>query len=226
MKRRLAGGRWRRRHGCGATIDLVSALSSCRGTSSPRLTRPFLQYCRFGRQGQANRCGLQTTWYRPRACSHQACIYLGRYPGCGDPPARGGDVQYDVAPEPRSGSCQCGGRRIPHLPFVGRIHDWYKKSSGSDFSVDEDPGVRSVREIYSYYKNSGMKTIVMGASFRSTAQIEALAGCDRLTISPAPLDELSAADGKLDRVLSPDIQSRAALHQPEDTICHWFVGED
>lgn len=88
-------------------------------------------------------------------------------------------------------------------PFVGRIFDSYKKTAGSDFVAQDDPGVRSVREIYRYYKSRGITTIVMGASFRNIGQIEALAGCDRLTIAPALLEQLSADDGKLERALEP-----------------------
>ena len=77
-------------------------------------------------------------------------------------------------------------------PFVGRILDWYKaKDPNKDFSGANDPGVQSVTKIYNYYKQSGYDTIVMGASFRNTGEIRELAGCDRLTISPQLLDELS-----------------------------------
>ncbi|KAF8125749.1 hypothetical protein EV363DRAFT_1269386 [Boletus edulis] len=75
-------------------------------------------------------------------------------------------------------------------PFVGRILDWYKKSTGKNYEGDEDPGVRSVKQIFNYYKQHGYKTIVMGASFRNTGEIKALAGVDFLTISPALLEEL------------------------------------
>ncbi len=94
-------------------------------------------------------------------------------------------------------------------PFVGRILDWYKKSTGKDFTPEEDPGVVSVRDIYNYYKANDIKTIVMGASFRSAGEIEALAGCDRLTIAPNLLDELSNDQGKLERKLSPDMTKPA-----------------
>jgi transaldolase len=90
-------------------------------------------------------------------------------------------------------------------PFVGRILDWYKKSTGKDYTPEEDPGVLSVREIYNYYKANDIKTIVMGASFRSAGEIEALAGCDRLTIAPNLLDELAKDEGKLERKLSPEV---------------------
>ncbi|KIJ17582.1 transaldolase [Paxillus involutus ATCC 200175] len=75
-------------------------------------------------------------------------------------------------------------------PFVGRILDWYKKSTGKSYQGDEDPGVISVKKIFNYYKQHGYKTIVMGASFRNTGEIKALAGVDFLTISPGLLDEL------------------------------------
>ena len=89
-------------------------------------------------------------------------------------------------------------------PFVGRIYDWYVKSTGKTYTPEEDPGVLSVRGIYNYYKAHDIPTVVMGASFRSTGQIEALAGCDRLTIAPNLLEELAASDGPVERKLSPD----------------------
>jgi transaldolase len=89
-------------------------------------------------------------------------------------------------------------------PFVGRILDWHVKAGGGPYSGGTDPGVLSVRQIYAYYKAHGIETVVMGASFRNTGEIEALAGCDRLTISPALLDELAADGGDLPRKLSPD----------------------
>ena len=91
-------------------------------------------------------------------------------------------------------------------PFVGRILDWYKQSDGlKDFAPEEDPGVRSVRRIYNYYKQNNYPTVVMGASFRNTSEIAELAGCDRLTISPALLQELDADYGKLQRKLDPSM---------------------
>lgn len=90
-------------------------------------------------------------------------------------------------------------------PFVGRITDWFKKAEGVEgYAPDEDPGVKSVREIYAHYKSSGIETIVMGASFRNTGQIKALAGCDRLTISPGLLDALAQEEGTLEQVLKAD----------------------
>ena len=88
-------------------------------------------------------------------------------------------------------------------PFVGRIQDWHVKRGLVIGHIDEDPGVRSVREIFQTLKARGLDTIVMGASFRNSAQIEALAGCDRLTISPTLLGELDLDDGELPRQLDP-----------------------
>jgi transaldolase len=87
-------------------------------------------------------------------------------------------------------------------PFVGRILDWHVKAGGGPYTGETDPGVLSVRRIYAYYKKHGIGTVVMGASFRNAGEIEALAGCDQLTISPALLDELAAAQGELPRKLS------------------------
>lgn len=89
-------------------------------------------------------------------------------------------------------------------PFVGRILDWHVKNDGHTFTPEEDPGVLSVRRIYGAYKASGIKTVVMAASFRSPGEIEALAGCDRMTIAPQLLGELEKDQGTLARKLSPD----------------------
>ncbi|HEY4248368.1 MAG TPA: transaldolase [Lacunisphaera sp.] len=88
-------------------------------------------------------------------------------------------------------------------PFVGRILDWYKKSTGKDYAPTEDPGVISVAQIYTYYKKFGHATEVMGASFRNKGEITELAGCDLLTISPALLGELKASTDPLPRKLEP-----------------------
>ena len=88
-------------------------------------------------------------------------------------------------------------------PFVGRILDWYVANGQAPANIDEDPGVVFVRGVYAEFKKRGSATVVMGASFRSTAQIEALAGCDRLTISPDLLEKLDADHGELPRKLSP-----------------------
>ena len=88
-------------------------------------------------------------------------------------------------------------------PFVGRILDWYKKSTGRDsYPGAEDPGVISVTQIFNYYKTYGYKTEVMGASFRNMEEIVELAGCDLLTISPALLDQLRSSEGVLERKLN------------------------
>lgn len=96
-------------------------------------------------------------------------------------------------------------------PFVGRILDWHKKHEGKTYTAETDPGVRSVRQIYAYYKAYDIKTVVMGASFRSTGEIEALAGCDRLTISPDLLKQLAEDQGELTRKLDPQ---KAAAQAP------------
>lgn len=91
-------------------------------------------------------------------------------------------------------------------PFVGRIYDWYQQHQPqSSYEAESDPGVVSVRDIYRYYKAHRYPTVIMGASFRKTEQVLALAGCDRLTISPALLSELAAQDGEVVRKLSPDV---------------------
>jgi transaldolase len=86
-------------------------------------------------------------------------------------------------------------------PFVGRILDWYKKDTGKDYQGADDPGVQSVTKIYNYFKKFDYKTVVMGASFRNIGEIEELAGCDLLTISPTLLHELEAKQGDLPRKL-------------------------
>ena len=105
-------------------------------------------------------------------------------------------------------------------PFVGRILDWHVKAGGGPYTPDTDPGVQSVRSIYAYYKAHGIETVVMGASFRNAGEIEALAGCDRLTISPALLDELAAARGPLPRRLDAAAAGEAPqrLHLDEKTF--------
>ncbi|MBP6677917.1 MAG: transaldolase [Paracoccus sp.] len=112
-------------------------------------------------------------------------------------------------------------------PFVGRITDWYKKAEGRDsYAPDEDPGVKSVRGIYDYYKSNGIRTVVMGASFRNTDQIKALAGCDNLTISPKLLDDLGNDMGKLPRVLSPDNASGVARVTMDEASFRWQMNAD
>jgi len=95
-------------------------------------------------------------------------------------------------------------------PFVGRILDWHVKAGGKTFTAETDPGVLSVKQIYAYYKANGINTVVMGASFRNLGEIEALAGCDRLTISPQLLDELAKDSGVLERQLDPSAAAKSA----------------
>jgi transaldolase len=94
-------------------------------------------------------------------------------------------------------------------PFVGRIYDWYKKSTGIDYVGAEDPGVQSVKRIYNYYRKFGYDTEVMGASFRNTGQILELAGCDLLTISPDLLQALADSNAPVERKLSEDASANA-----------------
>lgn len=110
-------------------------------------------------------------------------------------------------------------------PFVGRIYDWYKKAEGRDYVGAEDPGVRSVTRIYDYYKANGYSTVVMGASFRNLGQIEALAGCDRLTISPELLQKLSEDESPLQRQLQPGAagEPRQVL---DESAFRWALNED
>jgi transaldolase len=115
-------------------------------------------------------------------------------------------------------------------PFVGRILDWYKKSTGrTDFPPAEDPGVVSVTRIYNYYKKYGHKTEVMGASFRNTGEILELAGCDLLTISPVLLDELQKAPGTVTRKLN-SAAAPQACDTPEikydEKRFRWELNED
>jgi len=109
-------------------------------------------------------------------------------------------------------------------PFVGRILDWYKANTDKkEYAPLEDPGVVSVTRIYNYYKQHGYNTVVMGASFRNTGEIEALAGCDRLTISPQLLGELEADQGKLERVLSPS-NTGAAIAKISENEAQFRLG--
>lgn len=109
-------------------------------------------------------------------------------------------------------------------PFVGRIYDWYKKANNRDYVGAEDPGVQSVSRIYRYYKANGYETVVMGASFRNLGQIEQLAGCDRLTISPDLLQQLADAQGELPRVLQPGGgEARQVL---DESAFRWQMNED
>lgn len=96
-------------------------------------------------------------------------------------------------------------------PFVGRIMDWYKASTGKTYDAESDPGVISVRSIYNYYKKFGYNTIVMGASFRNTGEIKALAGCDYLTVAPKLLEELMNSDEAVPKILDATSAKAEAL---------------
>jgi transaldolase len=109
-------------------------------------------------------------------------------------------------------------------PFVGRILDWHVKATGQAYTAETDPGVVSVKAIYAYYKTHGYKTVVMGASFRNTGEIAALAGCDKLTIGTNLLEALAKEDGKLTRALDPKafrhVKAPAALTEPAFRFGH------
>src|SRR5690606_25355233 len=96
-------------------------------------------------------------------------------------------------------------------PFVGRILDWHKARGQVPASIDEDPGVRFVRGVYDEFKRRGAATVVMGASFRSVDQVLALAGCDRLTISPELLEQLDSSTGTVERKLVPPPREQRTL---------------
>lgn len=111
-------------------------------------------------------------------------------------------------------------------PFVGRIYDWYKAETGEDYQGEKDPGVQSVQRIYKYYKTYGYNTEVMGASFRNIGEIQALAGCDLLTIGTSLLEELQNESGDLPEILNPEIKSdEKQIHLDEKTF-RWNHNED
>jgi transaldolase len=111
-------------------------------------------------------------------------------------------------------------------PFVGRIYDWYKKSTGTDYQGADDPGVQSVKRIYQYYRKFGYKTEVMGASFRNTSQILELAGCDLLTISPDLLQKLADADGTVERKLVADESANIEKIAMDEKTFRFMLNED
>lgn len=128
----------------------------------------------------------------------------------------------------------CGQAKVQLIsPFVGRIYDWYKKSAGANWDEAanagaNDPGVNSVRQIYQHYKHFGIATEIMGASFRNTGQILALAGCDLLTISPELLAQLAASEAPVQRALDP-AQAKAAQLEPvnyDEAAFRWALNED
>ena len=113
-------------------------------------------------------------------------------------------------------------------PFVGRIYDYYKATTGKEYVGAEDPGVQSVNKIYNYYKKFGYKTLVMGASFRNLGEIQELAGSDLLTISPDLLEKLQNTEGQLERKLSPETakNSDAEKIDIDEKAFRWHLNED
>jgi transaldolase len=113
-------------------------------------------------------------------------------------------------------------------PFVGRIMDWYKAKEKKDFAPAEDPGVLSVKEIYGYYKKFGHATEVMGASFRNVGEIQELAGCDLLTISPSLLGELQKSTEPLPRKLSPETARDSKIERlpMDEKKFRWLFNEN
>ncbi|MGX8941510.1 transaldolase [Symbiopectobacterium sp. Eva_TO] len=112
-------------------------------------------------------------------------------------------------------------------PFVGRILDWYKANTDKkEYAPQEDPGVISVTEIYEYYKAHGYETVVMGASFRNSGEILELAGCDRLTIAPALLKELSESTGDVPRKLAYSGEIKARPAKMTEAEFYWQHNQD
>ncbi|ORX34530.1 hypothetical protein BD324DRAFT_594336 [Kockovaella imperatae] len=115
-------------------------------------------------------------------------------------------------------------------PFVGRILDWYKKSTGEEYTAETDPGVKSVQRIFNYYKQHGYKTIVMGASFRNVGEIKELAGCDYLTIAPKLLEELQKSNDdvpkKLDASTSHQASEEKVSFLNDEPAFRWQLFDD
>ncbi|MDN2664294.1 transaldolase [Psychromonas sp. 14N.309.X.WAT.B.A12] len=112
-------------------------------------------------------------------------------------------------------------------PFVGRILDWYKKQTGkASYPADQDPGVISVTNIYNYYKQQGYQTVVMGASFRSVEEVLALAGCDRLTISPDLMAELQNSDAPIEQKLKEQNTPKQQVTPLTESEFRWSLNED
>lgn len=113
-------------------------------------------------------------------------------------------------------------------PFVGRILDYYKATTGRDYQGTEDPGVQSVHQIFAYYKKFGYETQVMGASFRNIGQILELAGCDLLTISPDLLEKLQNSDSPVECKLSPEWAAKSTIERiaVDEKSFRWLLNED
>ena len=128
---------------------------------------------------------------------------------------------------PQAVACAEAGVRLIS-PFVGSIYDYYKATTGKEFQGLEDPGVQSVHRIYNYFKKFGHETQVMGASFRNTGEIVALAGCDLLTISPDLLEKLDQSSEPMPRVLSPEAAQTMTIEKlpVDEKHFRWFLNED
>jgi transaldolase len=128
---------------------------------------------------------------------------------------------------PQAVACAQAGAKLIS-PFVGRILDWHKAKAGKDFAPAEDPGVRSVQEIYAYYKKFGHPTEVMGASFRNKGEILELAGCDLLTISPQLLAELKSSTEPVVRKLSPETANASNIGRLDldEKKFRWLLNEN
>ncbi len=128
---------------------------------------------------------------------------------------------------PQAIACAEAGVRLIS-PFVGRIYDYFKATTGKEYSGAEDPGVQSVEKIYNYYKKFGYQTQVMGASFRNTGQIEFLAGCDLLTISPDLLEELQNSIQPITRKLDPANAAAFGMEKIslDEKLFRWMLNED
>jgi transaldolase len=122
----------------------------------------------------------------------------------------------------QAAACAEGGIQLIS-PFVGRIYDWYKKATGTEYSAETDPGVLSVRTIFDYYKAHGYKTEVMAASFRNVGQIVALSGCDLLTISPDLLQKLQDSSDFAPQVLGTSKSASAPTKLASDEASFRFA---
>ncbi|NNE91028.1 MAG: transaldolase [Verrucomicrobiales bacterium] len=123
----------------------------------------------------------------------------------------------------------CAEGRIQLIsPFVGRIYDWFKKENDRDYAPAEDPGVESVRQIYSYYRKFGYETEVMGASFRNLGEILELAGCDLLTIGPNFLEDLQNSDDPVERKLDPETAAQSDIEKLDldEKTFRYLLNED
>ncbi|KFK96886.1 MULTISPECIES: transaldolase [unclassified Serratia (in: enterobacteria)] len=112
-------------------------------------------------------------------------------------------------------------------PFVGRIYDWYQaKQPTAEYAVEQDPGVKSVRAIYEYYKQHRYQTVIMGASFRKVEQVLALAGCDRLTIAPNLLEQLKQSEQPIERQLTPSVEAFSPPAPLAEAEFRWLHNQD